>query len=194
MLPDYPKTKSKLERLQKERFVKVRNSCLGPFIGERVSRPFEGDRSVVIWEDGTIHETKFHSIKTEMQIDLREIDKHTPKEILRQIDTAAQQMGLQQASLNFETIQKAADESGNIVDAKGERFQLEHYLQLLEKIDLDFDENEKPILPTIMVGPDLADRLAKVIAEAESSPEFDKVIAKKREQWRDRESARKLVG
>ena len=63
---------------------------------------------------------------------------------------------------------------------------------------IDFDEKGNPILPTIVLHPDMMKRIEGKLAEWESDPELQarrkNILAKKKEEWRDRESNRKLVG
>jgi hypothetical protein len=69
LLPDYPKTKGKLAKIQLERFKKVQSSTLFPFSNIPSSRIFEGFRIILVREDGTEVETKLELLRVERKID-----------------------------------------------------------------------------------------------------------------------------
>ena len=69
---------------------------------------------------------------------------------------------------------------------------------MLEKIHIDFDKNGQPRMPNMVIHPDTLERIRPKLAEWEADPAIKKrrieILAKKKEEWRDRESNRKLVG
>jgi ABC-type multidrug transport system ATPase subunit len=159
---------------------------------------FEGDRSIIVREDGTEDETKIQRISAEMAISLNGLDSSNPKAVLDQIDKAAKEMAIQKSKMIMETIEEAVDRVGNVVDDKGQQFGPDHIFRMLEKIWIEFDADDKPILPTIVADKKGVDRIAEVFREMEKSPEmktrFDELIETKRNEWRDREARRQLVG
>lgn len=98
----------------------------------------------------------------------------------------------------FETIAAATEATGNVVDRKGKPLDHDTILEALELIEIDFDENGEPRMPSLVVPPNMAPRLEQLGREAESDPEIrrrhDEIIEKKREAFVAREAARKLVG
>lgn len=77
-------------------------------------------------------------------------------------------------------------------------FDIEHFFEALEKIQMDFDENGEPEELSMMIHPDVAPRIAKIAEEFEASPELqarhEAIIRKKFEEYREREARRRLVG
>jgi hypothetical protein len=83
------------------------------------------------------------------------------------------------------------------VNGKGQPFTFELFLETLEKISIDFDDQGNPYLPTVVVSPELGAKLKSKLPEWEANPDYDKrfkeLIERKRKEWNDRESHRKLV-
>jgi hypothetical protein len=76
---------------------------------------------------------------------------------------------------------------------------VEGVFKSLERILLDFDDQGKPIMPTMLSGSqELAAELSEALHQIETTPDlrrrFEAVIDRKREEWRARESSRNLVG
>ncbi|MCK4818719.1 hypothetical protein KA005_23305, partial [bacterium] len=88
--------------------------------------------------------------------------------------------------------------TGNVVDAGGQPLSHELLLKTLETIQLDFDDNGKPIMPTLVVSPQQYEKIKVKNIEWENDPEcqkqFEQMMNRKRKEWHDRESNRKLVG
>ena len=73
------------------------------------------------------------------------------------------------------------------------------YYDLMEnELEIDFDKDEQPELPTIVVHPDVFKNIAEKLAAFENDPEFRRkraeILARKKLEWRAREADRKLVG
>jgi hypothetical protein len=94
-------------------------------------------------------------------------------------------------------LERATTEVGNVVNAGG-KLEPKHFFEMMEKIHIEFDETEKPLLPSWFVGPKAMEAISRLFSELESNPEhkdrFDRIIEQKRDDWREREAARKLVG
>jgi hypothetical protein len=87
---------------------------------------------------------------------------------------------------------------GNTIDGGGQRFSAELFLQVIEKIWIEFTADGSPQMPTVHISPNQTDDVKRTIERLESEPElkkrFDAIMIKKREEWRAREADRKLVG
>ena len=70
----------------------------------------------------------------------------------------------------------------------------EEYLDFLRHVEVSFDSAGVPQLPTPEVPvPELERRVAGWLSDPALRPQYDEVIAAKRENWNARESHRKLV-
>ena len=198
MLPDFLKTKEKLKKMLNSEMKKAHLQHLGPLANAPVSRMFEGNKSIIVREDGSIADMSPQEMKVELMINLAEIEGMSHEMILNKINTMAKEMAEKQAELSYEAISKAVDEIGNVVDADGETFSMDMFFQALEKIDRDFDEVGNPSELAWAVSPKLFPSIAKIIEQAKIDPEIDKrfkaLMERKREEWRVRENNRELVG
>ena len=99
----------------------------------------------------------------------------------------------------LEVVEEAAEEVGNVVHADGELTQ-DKYLEIFRTIDMDFDPTTLKLAPGFrwVMHPDMAARVVPKVQEWEKDPAFnakyERIMATKREEWRDREARRKLVG
>ena len=198
MLPDFLKTKEKLKKMIISEMKKAQSRHLGSLANAPVSRMFEGNKSIIVREDGSIADMNPQAITAEFVINLVEIEGMSHEMILDKINTMAKEMAEKQAKLSYEVIGKSAEEVGNVVNADGETFSIDLFFQALEKIDRDFDESGNPSELTCTVNPKLFHSIAKIIKQAKTDPKINKrfkaLMERKREEWRVRENNRKLVG
>jgi hypothetical protein len=93
----------------------------------------------------------------------------------------------------FETMRLTSEAAGTASHTGGKPFSFELYLAGLEKIDISFDEQGKPNLPTLIVGPDLGKQIrAMPPLTPEQQKAMDDLIEKKRNEYNARRRNRKL--
>ena len=194
MLPDFLETKEKLRKRLNSQLEQERLSHLGPFADISTIMIFEGDKTITIHEDGSVQETKLEKIIIERQIDLAEVEKMNHEMVLDEINSVSKEMAGKQKELFYETIDKAIDEAGNVVSADGKPFSVDLLLEVLEGVDLDFDEEGQPSGFRLVAHPKFYPSIKKVISQAESDPRYQALMERKREEWRVRENNRELVG
>ena len=198
MLPDFPKVKEKLALMLYYIFNQDRLTHLGPIANVPVSLIFEGNKTILIREDGSVEEMDPKKATAELQVNFEEFEEMNDAVVLNKIDGAAEEIAGQQAKSFYEVIGRAAEEVGNVVSADGKSFSMDIFFEGLEKIDIDFDESGNPSGLMCSVSPELFPSIAKVIEKAKNDPEMDKrfdaIMERKKEAWRVRESNRKLVG
>lgn len=84
----------------------------------------------------------------------------------------------------FSTLFQVTDFTGNVVDGKGKGVSFEMLIEMLEKIHIDFDQEGNPLLPSIVIHPDMAKSFEKLIAdESTYKPIIDEIINRKREAY-----------
>jgi hypothetical protein len=195
MLPDYPKTKDMLQKWLMERAKRIMRDT-EPFMNQ-VPRKLiqEGREMCIVHEDGTVHITNMKEISSEIRIPNAELKSMKPEELLRRFDAMFTEMAKKQAGVVLDGIGKAAESVGNV--AKNTRNLREGFLAMVEKVEMDFDENDNPIHPSIVAGKEVVEELMKLAPEVENDPEFtkkhDEIIERKRLEFHEREAARKLV-
>lgn len=198
MLPDLPRMKKDIAELFQIIFKNRLNAYLG-VVGE-VPRYIikEGANPVTLRPDDSRDETKLQAASAETNFSIEEIPRLSVEQRITKLDDAAREMASQISSHAFATINEAVDKVGNVVDAKGKPFSPEAVFEVLEKIQLDFDEDGKHKEITVVIPPALSDRARETLIQLHSDPKlslrYQEIIEKKREEWRAREAARKLVG
>jgi len=196
MLPDFPGLKSKIQSIINQR---MRRTVYGSGVLSRIRRlqAHEGDTFSTYRLDGSVQQSGTREIGVEFSVDKNELAKLTPKELVEKVDRVALEMAEKTSKGVFEDIRKVTDETGNVVDSRGQPFSFDLLLQGLEKIEMDFDEHGQPTGLTIVMHPELGKRVPELIKQWEANPDFkkryDELIEKKREAWSVRESRRKLV-
>lgn len=199
MLPDLPKLKTDIAQVFQTIFKNRVNAYLG-VVGE-VPRYYikEGSNPVTLRPDASRDETKLKAASAETIFQVDEIPCLTVEQRIARLDAAALEMANQISSHAFSTINEAVDKVGNVINAKGKQFSPEAVFEVLEKIQLDFDDDgikHKEI--TIVIPPALTDRVKETLELIHQDPELSKhyedIIDIKRMEWRAREAARKLVG
>ena len=198
MLPDFLKIKEKLKKLLNYQMRQANLSHLGPLAKIPVSMNFEGNRTVLIRGDGSVDEMQPKVASTEIEVKLAEAETMTPEMVNDMINNAAEEIAAQQAGIIYKKIDKYAEEDGTVVSSGGGPFSIDKYFELLEKIDIDFDEAGNPEGLAFVVNPKalplIEDCLSKASANPENERRYKKIMDRKREEWRVRESNRKLVG
>lgn len=177
---------------------KARLFHMGPLAVVPESMIFEGNKTVVVREDGSVDEESLESIAVKLEVKFDEVEQMNHEIVLDKINRTTEKMAGKLKKLAFEQIGKAAEEIGNVVSADGKPFSIDLLFEMLEKIHIDFDEAGNPSHLMCPVNPKLFPSIAKIISQAKADPANDRryeaIIERKREEWRVRESNRKLVG
>jgi hypothetical protein len=199
MLPDVAQVKKTLgARLVRRLQVLVdRRAPLMREIEVRLNT--EGDRfSYQTHDSGRIVKSEYKAIRAELSLRKTIPSEVRARELEGQLEEASGAIAQQQERMLFTTVSDAVERVGNAIDARGKPFHPSLLHEALRKIWVDFDESGQPILPTIVVHPDMLKKIGPKIKEWEADKklkaEFDELMAQKREEWLARESNRKLVG
>ena len=197
MLPDFPYLKKRLLSLLTARMKSVYRVHGMPFANLPFAHIQEGNCVKMIRADGSEEtiEMKHHRVTVRLLTD--ELENLSAEDIHRKFDQAAEEMARKTFQTFLQSLDKAVSEVGNVVRLEG-RPTIEDLFRLYETVDIDFDEEGHPILPTIMCGKEMHEHVQNLLPQVESDLEvrrkFDNMLAKKQEEWRDREASRRLVG
>ncbi len=197
MLPDFPKEKELLAKFWNQYLEVKHRELLGVFSTIPSFAIHEGDRWKIERSDGTESEQPYEELSSMFTIDLNEVPTLTPEKIRAKLDAVAEDGARQMSQGIFREIQKAVEQTGNTVNAKGQPIAKEHFLELLEKTETEFGPNGEWIPPSIVMHPDVWRANEAKFKEWEQDKEFadrqTEIINKKREAWYAREALRKLV-
>lgn len=196
MLPDFPKIKNKWSTwfynkiLQKSRQV----SFLAQI--RRVTH-FEGDGTRTTDVEGRTESSRYDTLSGMLEINRKDLIDQGPVGLSKEMDKLAQEFANQQITSVLERIRESTERTGNVVNAAGQSFNPEHFLSLLEKIEIEFDDDGRHNTLSLVGPPGFQNQLdAKMnvwMKDASFKNKHDEIMNKKRQEWYDRESNRKLV-
>ena len=198
MLPDFTRAKDRANR-DLLRWVGQQIPAVAPLLrGVSTVRQHEGKVGRIVRQDESEASIDFCSISSEF-VQNREDMKHSDlKAIQEKLLKVAKDFGQDQTRRMLTAAGEAAESVGNVVDAGGE-LTPDKFLDLFRKVQMDFDPQTLQPKPgfTFVMHPDTAASVVPKVKEWEKDPrckaEYERILAEKREEWRDREANRKLV-
>ena len=196
MLPDFIYLKEKVKgNLNQYIRIMSKNDPLIANIREELI--FEGDGIVYHTIDGEEQKKNYDKIKSEFKLKDEEIIDKGPMALIPLMRNLGKDIESQKSKHILKELKETTEKAGNVIDGKGKKINPDIILQCLEKIQIDFDENGNPYMPALFVDPKMADYIKGKIPEWEKDIEHKKkheeLMKKKKEEWHDRESNRKLV-
>lgn len=198
-IPKYKEVKAIVEKSISKRFNDVMKLEM---------RPFNESPNIIQHEGKTlIHNTldnqssqkvmKYQKAQVEYRLEHSKMTEMAPEDVFAIIDEKAKDMGSQMAKYQFQILNAAIQETGNSVDAKGQKLTPELFLESMRKISISFDKDGNPKLPTVVISEKMSKAWKRVMKEAEADPEhkveFDKIIAQKKKEYYAEQASRKLV-
>lgn len=197
MLPDIPEQKARLMALV-QIYLRTAPYRAKPFL-ERLSTfvQHEGRDASYQRVDGKVVNFDYKEISGTLAISRSEIPNLSIDVLLAKIDEIGEKMANEKFQIFLATIDKAATESGNSQDLKGQPFSQEHYLEMLEGISMTFKEDGSWEHPTLLANPNQAKKILSKLEEWSKDAQFqkklEKLMERKRKQFNDRENLRKLA-
>ena len=162
-------------------------------------RQHEGREAHHTRVDNTKSTTDYKLSEFSFTLTRDELKDPDPSIVFQKLFDLGRQIGQDQTKRMLEVINEAADEVGNVIHADGELTQ-DKFLDIFRTVAMDFDPETLELLPgfSFVMHPEMARKIVPRVQEWEKDPEFnaryESVMATKREEWRDREARRKLVG
>lgn len=168
------------------------------FMGEVPRRIYpEGNRGRMIREDGSHDEATPKRFGSTITTDTRPDKIPTLSDVLAKIDKMAEDMATQQVKHFYTVINEATEKTGNVTHGNFKKDGAKVFNDAFEKLTIDFDDGGKPRLPSLVVGPELFETLMQqkeaIETDTAENERMKEIIARKREEFRARESNRKLV-
>ena len=198
MLPDFPKLKKRLLRLAQLCYRQQIEA--DELIGVIRTIPyFEGSRFVTGDVDGYVEESAAEEMEIPFEIDRSAIIDRGIDALVESYKKAAEIQVQAMRAMLFRKISEATARVGNQIDAAGESFSMDLYFKLLETVQIEFDSHGRPDISgtRLVMPPEDAERVQSLIAQWQNDESFQRryteMMLRKREEWRDRESNRKLV-
>lgn len=198
MLPDLRSVKFDLQLVHMDMISKLSRKLTGilSVIPRHVIN--EGGSMRTLRADGSEEESSMNSVQAELVIDINSVPTMTPDQRYSHLEKLASDMAQGMSRRLYESLGDSLDKAGQTVSADGKGFSPELILQLLEKMELDFDGNGEIKNLCITLAPSQREQFITAQRLLQTDPvlraKHEKLIAKKKESWRDREASRKLVG
>lgn len=196
MLPDFPDLKDELHKLFMTK-LKLSIQEQAPLIAIIPRRRYhEGEGGMSVREDGSVESTELEEYSADVTYDLAEIKDLTLEEAFSRYQEIVGQVAKQQEKTVISRVSEAARSVGNQIDARGKELSPDHVLEMLETVRIDFNEEGNPIWPTLVLTPVTKEKMEEVQRQLEEEPyksRMEELVQKKRQEWNDRESSRKLV-
>jgi hypothetical protein len=160
MLTDFPEARKQLDRFM-SRLMKEQIKQKAPMMSmARHRRYFEGDKLSTTYPDGKKDVREFQLVETQFSISKKDAERISPSDFIGKLSAAADDMAGQIERGIFDTIHQAVTEAGNVLPGDPP-LNRETILQALNKVSIDFEDDDrmKPILPSIVVHPIVAELL-----------------------------------
>ena len=197
MLPDFPMIKQKIQKMvEKDMQEEISQD---PILSQiRKELLFEGNRFSIKTENGEIEESGYKGISAPYSVEREDIINKGHISFVENIrDEMIENVRGQQIRQFFDTVEKAVEKSGNVINGKGKPITFECFLEMFEKMQIDFDEEGNPHRLTFAMHPStfakIQDKLQEWENNAEYKKKYEEILEKKRKEYYDRESRRKLV-
>jgi hypothetical protein len=196
MLPDFPRLKTVLAR-QAGDFIEAYVQQ-DPLLSRIRRVPvFEGNELVVQYANGGEKTTGFERILHAFEVNKEELIDKGVIAYHEKLPEIAEEALRRRKELLFRRTGEACEEAGTAIDAQGRPFGPDLFLEMLERVEIDFDEDGQPRLPTVVVSPEMGAYIRSHMAKWEADEQFQarraQIIEEKRNRWIDRESHRQLV-
>ncbi|WP_165190396.1 hypothetical protein [Caulobacter soli] len=138
-------------------------------------------------------EVKWHTHSAETAIRFEDIVNNDLSTIDRTFAAFKEAMERQFAEMLYSTVSEAAEQVGNVVDAKAQPSLADAFMATIEKIEFMADKNGEVSLPEVHVHPETG---AKMMAALEAAPQefkdrLEALKARKSEEALTREAERK---
>lgn len=191
MLPDFPSLREALDTVANLRihakmreYWPVLKSIRGITQHEGSNHSFHQEGFGTIVQSPEMHQTK-------IEIGLADIPELVGEKLSQKLDEIAVDMARQASEQFYSRITEATDKAGNSFDAGGKPLSQELALRMFERVEWTPQS-------VFLANPATAEAIGKQWREWEKDREFmtkfNDLMVRKKEEWRDRESNRKLVG
>lgn len=199
MLPTFPK----IERFSREvllRHIEALAAQYSPLLGKIQKHiQFEGEHAKILRHDKSVGDTPFNRISIEIRFERESIKDFMEVQLPKKLDELARQLAKDASTAMYARLEEGIDSVGNVVNAKGQPLNEKLLLELLDKMEHTFsaDGTWKP--PTLFAHPDalkglVQNKEAGMAGSDDFNQSLEKILEKKRNEFRRREADRILAG
>lgn len=197
MLPDFPAFKDELGVVL-DRFLRRQVAHHMGFLGTfGRQRAFEGSEMSIHRATGDSESNAYEEFSVSKTLPYASVPSMTLDDVLRELDAVAKELAAKQAAFAVKRMDETLDAAGQTLSLRGAKMSGEALLQMLERIELSFDEAGRMHV-TLMTHPNNAAAGEAAVRSLADDPDtrarYEALIERKRESWRAREASRRLVG
>lgn len=117
-------------------------------------RMYRGRNSVEAGGSNETVDPPIMATRTDFSLSHDLIARGDADDFLTEMDSAAEMYVSQVMPLFFNNLSMVTRAVGNVHDAGGKPFTWDMFLDMLERIEIAFDEDDQAVLPSLYVGPD----------------------------------------
>jgi hypothetical protein len=120
--------------------------------------------------DGKVVEEGFEVMSTEFVTSVDEIPTLIGVNLEKKLDEIAEKTAANLAAAFYKRVGEACDEAGNSLSAGGKPLSAEMLLQMMDRVEMEFDQTGKPTT-ALVFHPDMTESFKKVAEQIENDPE-----------------------
>lgn len=197
MLPDFPRCKKRLHDLF-VRTAKASARRAEPMLAQiGTTIVHEGDGWSFDQEGGKKKHQKPSTLQAGVTITKQELLTMRIEDALAKASELGRQFAGQQMDMLITMLNQSTEEVGNVVKRKGDLIAPDAFLEMLSRMQIDFDQSGNPANLSSLSSPDnlkkLAKRMPQWMSDADFRRKYETIMSNKYEAWRDREADRTLA-
>lgn len=194
MLPNFPKVRSTIGKFLRD-YLEIRTSAHSGILQQMKKKValHECNKYDQHRFDGSTEKQPLSGLSSKITISKTDLDEKGFAAVLEAYDRAAKDVADKQTSFIFGRFDEIVESTGQSFDAGGKQLTMDLLLDILDKTEIDFDEQGQPNLPTLFSGRAFHETAQKWTITDEQEKRFEEIIERKWFAWRDRESDRRLV-
>jgi hypothetical protein len=168
---------------------------VSPLLSQIRSRPQrEGKSSSFEDEQGSVQPINYKLISIPVQLKTKEARGLSPTEFIELARAPGIGMGTEMMRRLYEMLEETTKKTGNVVNGP---LTCDLFLDLLEKIQFDFDDDGNPIWPSLQLNSDAHAKFKLQYPEWLKEPKFQErlklIVDQQRDKFYEREACRRLV-
>lgn len=196
MLPQLSKTQALVGELGEAVLVDAMHKS-GPLLREISSfQQHEGKVASYQQQSGEIEAIDYRKLSVRMALPTKPGRGHSLQEILAEMAKGGAEFGAKMQASVLKQIEEATTEVGNVVTIKNGVITPESFIEMIQKVEIDFDENGRSH-SSWFLPPAMAAELGKQYDAWQQDPQLMAKLAEveltKKDQFRAREANRRLA-
>ncbi|MDD5007835.1 MAG: hypothetical protein PHC68_05445 [Syntrophorhabdaceae bacterium] len=126
------------------------------------------------------------------EVRLEDVKNYRIEEFAVVINKIATEFIIEVHKMMFESVGKITEFTGNVVNAAGKPFSVDMFLDMMEKIEITFNDAGEAIMPSIVAGPELVEKIKKTKFSKEQRDRQKKIMEAKKKTFYAKKCYRRL--